>query len=73
MKLFITYSVLFLIIGLIVFAGKSEPKPDPKIQEMADKMFKEQLIEGYLNYKDSSNLRKKALRKIYSSPKWANN
>lgn len=70
MKLFITYFVLILIIGLIVFATDSEPKPDPKIQEMAKEMFKKELIEGYLNYKDSSDLRKKALIKIYDSEQW---
>jgi len=48
MKLLFTYLVMALIIGLIVFAVKSEPKPDPVIKEMAEEMFNKELTKRYI-------------------------
>ena len=62
MRNLFTYLFLALIIGLIVFMPKIE-RHHLKIQ--ANKTFIHELKVGYLAYKDSSEMRKEALRKAY--------
>lgn len=62
MRTIFTFLVLGFLLILIHAASKDEPKIDPKIQARAEELFLDQLKRGFLSHRDSSQLRKEALR-----------
>lgn len=67
-----TFLALFVLIFLVCLGvEKGDKVIDPKIKIQANEMFISRLKKEYVLQKDSNELRRNALREIYSSNYWS--